>query len=207
MTLANKITIFRILIVPVFVLQMIYYITPFEHGTTGKEWHLWLAIALFIIASISDGVDGYIARRYNQKTKLGTILDPLADKILLVSALILLSLDSGAFHPKLPLWFPVLIISREVMLGLGTLILQMMGVSVVVRPRIVGKVATFLQMVTVGWVFLKIPSPHLFWLSSMERDVTLFHVPLVLAGLCTLISGLWYVVDGARQMATSTISH
>jgi cardiolipin synthase len=205
MTLANKITILRILIVPLFVLQMIYYVTPFAPGE-GALWHLWFAIALFAVAAISDGVDGYIARRYNQKTTLGTILDPIADKLLLVSALIMLSIGRDAFLPNwLPLWFPVLVISRELILAFGTSVLQMMGVTVVVHPRVIGKMATFLQMVTLGWVFVKIPSVHLFWISHTE--VTLFHVPLVLAGLCTFISGLWYVADGSRQLADSQISH
>jgi CDP-diacylglycerol--glycerol-3-phosphate 3-phosphatidyltransferase len=207
MTLANKITITRILLVPLFVLQMIYYILPFQQGSLGKEWHRWLAIALFVVASISDGVDGYIARRYNQKSRLGTILDPLADKVLLVSALILLSLDTKGAFQQLPMWFPVLIISRELILVVGAFVIHMMGVTVVVRPRVVGKIATFFQMVTLGWIFLKIPSPHLFWFAAIEQEVTLFHVPLVLAGLCTLISGLWYIVDGSRQLTAHQISH
>ncbi len=206
MTTANKITILRILLVPVFVLFMVYYSQP-----PHKEWHRWAAIVVFIIAAVSDGVDGYIARRYNQRSRLGTILDPLADKILLVTALVLLTVENEGFDLQLPKWFPVLIISREVILISGTFLLHMIGVHVEVRPRIVGKVATFLQMVTVAWVFLKLGSPALFELALPWRDsplaVTLFHVPLVLAGLCTLISGLWYIVDGARQIGTSQISH
>src|SRR5207247_1897659 len=139
--------------------------------------------------------------------RLGTILDPLADKLLLVSALILLSLDTRGAFERVPLWFPVLIISRELILAFGTVILQMMGVNVVVRPRIVGKISTFFQMVTLGWVFLIIPSPYLFWLAGVEREVALFHLPLVLAGVSTLISGLWYIVDATRQLAASPISH
>jgi CDP-diacylglycerol--glycerol-3-phosphate 3-phosphatidyltransferase len=206
MTLANKITIFRILLVPVFVLFMIYYSQP-----PHKEWHRWAAIIVFILASVSDGVDGYIARRFNQRTRLGTILDPLADKILLVTALVLLTVENDGFDLQLPKWFPLLIISREVLLVTGTFLLHMIGVRVEVRPRIVGKVATFLQMVTVAWVFLKIGSPLLFEFAVPWREnpiaVTLFHIPLVLAGLCTLISGLWYIVDGARQISSSQISH
>ncbi len=85
MTTANKITILRILSVPFFVAQMLYYFD------TGREEHRWLAFLSFSIAAICDGVDGYIARRYNQRSELGAILDPLADKLLLISGVVLLS--------------------------------------------------------------------------------------------------------------------
>ncbi len=79
MTTANKITILRILLIPFFVVELIYYVR------TGNEIHRLAAILCFAVAAICDGVDGYIARRYNQISELGKILDPLADKLLLVS--------------------------------------------------------------------------------------------------------------------------
>src|SRR6185295_6973655 len=92
MTTANKITILRILLVPFFIAQVLYYV-----GNGGELYRL-LAILSFAIAAISDGVDGYIARRYNQRSELGAILDPLADKLLLVSAVILLSFNWPYFE-------------------------------------------------------------------------------------------------------------
>ncbi|MCC6235284.1 MAG: CDP-alcohol phosphatidyltransferase family protein, partial [Verrucomicrobiales bacterium] len=86
MTLANQVTIARILLIPVFVVEVLYY----RHS--GVEIHRWIALTLFLVASVSDGIDGWIARRFNQRTRLGAVLDPLADKLLLASALILLSL-------------------------------------------------------------------------------------------------------------------
>ena len=80
MTTANKVTILRILLIPFFVVELIYYLQ------TGNEIHRLLALLSFAVTAILDGVDGYIARRYNQKSELGAMLDPLADKMLLVSA-------------------------------------------------------------------------------------------------------------------------
>ena len=117
MTLPNKITIIRILLIPVFVWLTLDYIRDFQKGE-DKEWERIVACTIFAIAVISDGVDGYIARRYHQKSELGTFLDPLADKALLVSALILLSVrfKDGTPFDQLPLWFPVLVISRDLIL-------------------------------------------------------------------------------------------
>src|SRR4051812_45726120 len=91
MTTANKVTILRILLVPLFIVQVIYY------NRSGNSLHLYIAIASFLAASIADGVDGYIARHYNQRSELGAILDPLADKILLISGIVLLSVESRYF--------------------------------------------------------------------------------------------------------------
>src|SRR5512142_2778433 len=93
LTLANKITIVRILLVPVFVMFAVYYIRGF--GREDNEWQRFVATIIFLTAAVTDGLDGYIARRYAQKSRLGTLLDPLADKLLLVSALVLFSIDNG----------------------------------------------------------------------------------------------------------------
>src|SRR6266850_6286636 len=121
MTTANKITILRILLVPFFIAQVLYYVG------SGNELYRLLAILSFAIAAISDGVDGYIARRYNQRSELGAILDPLADKLLLVSGIVLVSLHSP---PNLkiipiPLWVTATILSRDALLLIGMVVIQM----------------------------------------------------------------------------------
>src|SRR3974377_1120453 len=129
MTTANKITIARILLIPFFVVEVLYYVR------TGNEVHRIMALLSFAIAAIFDGVDGYIARRYNQRSELGAILDPLADKLLLVSGIVLLSFD----HPNLesiPLWLTVTILGRDVLLLIGLGVIYIMVGKVVVRPRI-----------------------------------------------------------------------
>src|SRR5437016_923013 len=89
MTTANKITIVRILMIPAFVTMAIYYGQSIQRGTPA-EWERFTAIAIFLIAALSDGLDGYVARHYNQRSSLGVVLDPIADKGLLLSGIITL---------------------------------------------------------------------------------------------------------------------
>ena len=131
MTTANKITILRILLVPFIIVQVLYY----EAG--GDEWNRLLALLSFAIAAISDGVDGYIARRYNQRSELGAVLDPLADKLLLVSGIVLLSFQNP-YLPKLPLWLSATVISRDVIILLGLIVIHYVCAKAVVRPRLLG---------------------------------------------------------------------
>ena len=187
MTTANKITIFRILLIPVFIFVTLDYIHDCQRGQQ-KELQRFLACVVFALAAVSDAVDGYIARRYHQKTKLGTYLDPLADKALLISALVLLSHDSHGVFDKLPLWFPVLVISRDVILLVGTILIHMIVGQVKTQPRIVGKFATVFQMITLGWVLLGIDRPPFQW-------------PMIAAGLFTFASGIWYIFDGMKQLS------
>jgi cardiolipin synthase (CMP-forming) len=189
MTTANKITIIRILLIPVFVWLTLDYIRDYQKGVE-REWQRVVGCLLFAVAAISDGVDGYIARRYHQKSELGMFLDPLADKALLISAMILLSVrfKDGTPFDQLPLWFPVLVISRDLMLLTGTVLIHMLAGKVTARPRVVGKCATFFQMITLGWVLLKIDRPPYQW-------------PLYAAGFFTLVSGVWYIFDGVKQLS------
>src|SRR5437870_9829067 len=92
MTTANKITIVRILMIPAFVTMAIYYGQSIQRGTPA-EWERFTAIAIFLIAALSDGLDGYVARRYNQRSSLGVVLDLIADKGLLLSAMFSLSIS------------------------------------------------------------------------------------------------------------------
>ena len=188
MTFPNKITVIRILLIPVFVWLTLDYIRDFQKGS-DREWERVLACLIFAVAVISDGVDGYIARRYHQKSELGTFLDPLADKALLVSAMILLSVrfKNGTPFDQLPLWFPVLVISRDLILLTGTVLIHMLTGKMTPRPRLVGKCATFFQMIVLGWVLLKVERPSYEW-------------PLYAAGFFTLVSGIWYFFDGVQQL-------
>ena len=187
MTTANKITIVRILLIPVFVLLGVYYGQSVRDGNPQPA--LWLsAILVFITASVSDGLDGYIARRYNQRSKLGTILDPIADKGLLLAALLTLTFSDWGY--QLPLWFLVLVIARDVVIVAGSFGLHYVNGDVHVRPSWVGKVATFFQMVAVGWVMLQL---------HFIRPI----IPVALAGVFTFISGVGYVRDGIRQLGHS----
>jgi cardiolipin synthase (CMP-forming) len=188
MTTANKITIIRILLIPVFVWLTVDYIRDYQRGQ-AKEWERLVACAIFFTAAISDGVDGYIARRYKQKTELGAFLDPLADKALLVSALVVLSIrfKEGTPFVQLPLWFPILLVSRDLMLLVGSVLIHMLAGRMVPRPHILGKCATLFQMIVLGWILLKIDHPSYEW-------------PLYAAGFFTLSSGIWYIFEGVGQL-------
>jgi len=182
MTTANKITILRILLIPFFVVEVLYYVK------NGAELHRLLALITFAVAAICDGVDGYIARRYNQRSELGAILDPLADKLLLVSAIVVLSFDQHPYLETIPLWLTGTIIGRDILLLLGLVLIQVITGKLKVRPRMIGKVATVLQMIVVLWILLKWDKQWLFlWIVS--------------AAVCTGISRLLYVWDGVRQLS------
>src|SRR5438128_6723023 len=133
MTTANKITILRILLIPFFVVQVLYYVKD------GEEFHRLLAILSFAVAAICDGVDGYIARRYNQRSELGAILDPLADKLLLVSGIVLLSINN-AHIGNIPLWLTGTILGRDLVILIGMVVIQITVGKTRVRPRIAGKI-------------------------------------------------------------------
>jgi CDP-diacylglycerol--glycerol-3-phosphate 3-phosphatidyltransferase len=182
MTTANKITILRMLLVPFFVVEVLYYVQ------NGNETHLVLAILSFAVAAICDGVDGYVARRYNQRSELGAILDPVADKLLLVSGVVVLSFDHSPRLGSVPLWLTGTIIGRDILILIGMLVISLMVGRVKVQPRFIGKIATVLQMVVVLWIMLK-------WSVSWLRALTLG------TAICTGISGLLYVWDGSRQLS------
>ena len=191
MTTANKITVVRILMIPVFVTLAIYYGESIQEGSP-QDWMRFTAITVFLLAALSDGLDGYVARRYNQRSSLGVILDPIADKGLLLSGIITLSISNWSqvdpHYGKFPAWFPVLVITRDAVILIGSAVLHILNGKVRVRPSWTGKVATVLQMAAIAWVMLQI------------RFLPLIYVVFA-AGLFTLVSGMIYVRDGVRQLS------
>ena len=180
MTTANKVTIARIAFVPLFVAQIISYVN------SGKEEHRLAAIVCFALAALGDALDGYIARRYNQRSDLGAILDPMADKLLLVSALVILSLDTRQKLAQIPWWLAAIVVTRELILLAGMVAIQCVWGKFVARPRLLGKAATVLQIAAVLWTLLKCPSGLLPFFTAG-------------AGLFTFLSGLFYLYDFTRQ--------
>jgi CDP-diacylglycerol--glycerol-3-phosphate 3-phosphatidyltransferase/cardiolipin synthase len=181
-TYATQITLFRILLIPVFIAVAIYYGDSVSHGQANETLR-WTTIAIFAVAAISDAIDGYVARHFNQKSRLGAILDPLADKLLLLSAIITLSFTGWRQH--FPLWFPILVIFRDLAsIGGAFLINHLIG-KCHIQPHWTGKVATFAQFAAVLWLMLDIP--HLV-------------VITVVAGTFTAISGFLNLAAGIRQV-------
>jgi cardiolipin synthase (CMP-forming) len=190
MTTANKITVIRILMIPVFVTLAIYCGESIQEGNP-QDWMRFTAIAVFLLAALSDGLDGYVARRYNQRSSLGVILDPIADKGLLLSGIITLSISNWSqvdpHYGRFPAWFPVLVITRDAVILIGSALLHILNGTVRVRPSWTGKVATVLQMAAIAWVMLQL------------RMLPLLYV-VAGAGFFTLVSGMIYVRDGVRQL-------
>jgi len=176
--LPNLITVVRILFIPCFIMALLHY------RETGEDaFRIW-AIVFFLAAGASDAIDGFIARTRNQRTQLGSFLDPLADKLLLISAVIMLSVPLGGLA-RLPSWFPVLVISRDAIIILGALLIHMLAGRVKPKPSLAGKFTAVFQILTVLWVLFC--APHYF-------------LPLYLAAVFTLISGLQYISEGMRQL-------
>jgi CDP-diacylglycerol--glycerol-3-phosphate 3-phosphatidyltransferase len=191
MTTANKITILRILLIPFFVVELIYYVE------TGNEIHRFVAILSFAVAAILDGVDGYIARHYNQISELGKILDPLADKLLLVSGIVALSFNHGTFLGQIPLWLTGTIIGRDFLILIGMVVIHLTVGKVAVNPRFIGKCATVLQMAVVIWILLKWDAGHgAHWLKILA----------LVAAVFTGVSGLLYIWDGVKQLGSHPAS-
>ena len=198
MTTANKITIARILMIPLFVMMAIYYGRSVQRGEP-IEWQRWAAIGIFVAAAASDGIDGYIARRFNQKSQLGVVLDPLADKGLLLSGIITLSVSNWSY--EFPAWFPVLVVARDVVILAGTLTLHFLNGTVRVRPSWTGKTATVLQMVAIALCMLQ-------WnwfqkslaIGGWRIEFGSIDLAVCLAGFFTLVSGFGYVVGGIAQL-------
>jgi len=154
-TLATKITIGRIVLVPVFAVLAVAYGKSVADGQPDPSLRWW-ALGVFIAAAVSDGLDGWVARRFNQKSKLGAFLDPIADKFLLAVGVIVLSLvDWKVGGWRLPLWFAVIVVFRDSLILIGIRILWNHKCEVKYVPHWVGKVATFTQMFALGWVMLQ----------------------------------------------------
>jgi cardiolipin synthase len=136
LTIANLLTILRLILIPIFVTALFYQ-------------RFGLALGVFFIAAVTDGLDGLAARSFNQKTQLGAILDPMADKILLVTAFVTLSLPRFTLTDPIPFWLTATAISRDVFIVLGALVINMTTGFSNFRPSIPGKLNTLVQIVTI----------------------------------------------------------
>jgi CDP-diacylglycerol--glycerol-3-phosphate 3-phosphatidyltransferase len=181
MTFANKITLFRILSIPFFVAALIFY-------TPEKEYLKFVALGIFLLAIVSDIIDGYIARTQRQKTKAGAILDPLADKALLLTAFIFIYRISNVyFSVSLPLWVLLIVISRDCIILIGSGIIMMTNENIQIKPTWWGKLTTFFQMMTIVSLILEFKfSPFIWWIAS----------------LFTVISGIDYARKGINTLNT-----
>ena len=179
MSIANKISIFRILLVPVVVASLLYY-------HPERDILRFVAFGVFLLGILSDAVDGFLARLWRQESELGTILDPIADKALILSALISCSTIHGLPDwMRVPAWFNLIVISRDVLLIAGSVILFAIKGRWSVQPSRLGKWTTFMQMMVVPAVLLGWPM----------KDTL-----LLLAAACTVLSAIGYIRTGIRVL-------
>lgn len=175
-TLPNFITLVRLAMLPFFLLSI-------------AEGRFGIALALFVAAGISDGVDGYLARRFRMNSDLGAYLDPIADKLLLMSSYLFLAVPSYPATVKVPVWLAVLVISRDLLLMLVALLLILSSNKRRFPPSWLGKVTTVTMIVTVLFVLCANV-----W--NWPRPVLL--VAFGAAATATILSGLDYVVRVVR---------
>ena len=157
MTWATRITILRIVLVPIFVTLVISYNDSGHLGPSSEMWR-YAAIGVFLIASVSDALDGYLARHWNQRTALGALLDPIADKLLLLAALVTLGCVPLDRLRSFPIWFTAIIISRDALLLGGYFILRHFLQQIEIKPHWTGKLSTFFTFIAIGAVLFKLGS-------------------------------------------------
>lgn len=179
MSLANKITIARILAVPLFIVSVLYY-------TPEKDYLRFVALGIFCLAAVSDALDGYLARARNEITLAGQILDPLADKALLISAFICLY-RVGVYFPRFhfPKWLVIALISRDVILILGSGVVHLIQREFRAAVTVWGKATTVLSMLCVVTVLLQIPYSYIIW---------------YVTGVVAAVSLLDYLIRGVRTL-------
>lgn len=151
-TVPNLLTIFRMVLIPVFVSLLFYQ-------------KFVLALAVFITAGVTDGLDGLFARRFDQRSQLGTVLDPIADKLMLVTAFVVLSMRSVFPQPvpphlPVPFWVTAAVISRDVFIVVGAAAINVMTGFRGFRPSWLGKINTTVQILAVGIIIFAASVPY-----------------------------------------------
>ncbi len=150
-TVPNVLTVFRMVLIPVFVSLLFYQ-------------RFILALSVFILAGVTDGLDGLLARRFDQRSQLGTILDPIADKLMLVTSFVVLSMRSVfpqplPSHLPVPFWVTVAVISRDVFIVVGAAAINMVTGFRGFRPSLLGKINTTVQIVAIAAIIFAASVP------------------------------------------------
>lgn len=183
-TVPNMLTIFRMVLIPVFVTLVFYQ-------------RFVLALAVFVLAGITDGLDGLLARRFDQRSQLGTILDPIADKLMLTTAFVVLSLRGVFPHPlpshlPVPFWVTVAVISRDVFIVVGAAAINIMTGFRGFRPSWLGKVNTTVQILGIAAIMFAASVPY----------GTGYYLPTVYTSVFALavLSGAHYIFFASKLL-------
>jgi len=183
MSLADKVSIIRILLIPFFVYFLIV------NKRFGLDYSRYIALGIFVVAVLTDFFDGLVARIKKEKSEIGKIIDPLADKMLLITAFI--SLYFLKFN--LPWWVVLVVISRDIIILVGVVILNFLKIEIIFLPSVWGKLTTFFQMLTV--------------ISVLSGFRFFSYIIWSLAVLFTVISGVGYITRGVRSINASINSN
>lgn len=185
-TLPNLLTMLRMVMIPIFVSLLFYQ-------------RFYWALAVFMIAGITDGLDGLLARRFNQKSQLGTILDPIADKLLLVTSFIVLSLPSISpqqeppSHLPVPFWVTTAVISRDVFILVGAAAINIVTGFRSFRPSLLGKINTVVQILSVVSILIA---------AGIPSYISGYYLPTVYVTVFMLavLSGIHYVFFATKLL-------
>jgi cardiolipin synthase len=175
LTTANQLTLLRMLLIPALVILLLY-------DYTG-----W-ALATFVLAGVTDGLDGWFARR-GQKTALGMWLDPMADKLLLVTTFVVLTLPGIGLLNRIPIWLTILVISRDVVIVVTVAIVNIAVGRRQFRPSVYGKISTAVYILTCVTVM---------FFNYIDRTSVVVNVAVYATLAVTLVSGIHYIAHAAR---------
>jgi CDP-diacylglycerol--glycerol-3-phosphate 3-phosphatidyltransferase len=179
LTFANILTCVRILAVPFFISSVVYY-------HPEQDYIRYITFAIFSLAVLTDIIDGYCARTYHQDTKIGAILDPLADKLLLMSAFICLFVVKDIIAPvAVPLWVLLIVVSRDAILLVGGASIYLASGNIDVAPTRIGKMTAFFQVISIAAALLRLPVFPALW---------------IVVGLLSVVSGADYLIRGAKVL-------
>jgi len=179
MNVANKLTISRIFLIPLYFIFLLY-------SFPNNNFYTILSFILLLIIALGDALDGFLARKLNQISRLGSILDPIADKLTISISFIILGV-----YKEIPAWLVIIVISKDVLIFLGWLVLYILNCDITVKPSIFGKMSAFLQFCVVLFHFiLKV-------LTFLQ-----FLQPIIWWGTCaaTICAGISYVYDGSTRL-------
>jgi cardiolipin synthase (CMP-forming) len=181
LTLPNLLTFMRMALIPAFA-SMLFY------------GHYKLGLAFFVIAGITDGIDGFLARRFKQESEFGTIIDPIADKLLMTTAFVILSLPNvlpQTRHLPVPFWVTVTVIGRDILILMVALAITVFTGFRSFKPSVLGKLSTLVQVAAVTLILFSAVTGYSFYLPTTYTIVTLL----------AFVSGVHYVFQVARLMS------
>jgi cardiolipin synthase len=191
----NSLTLIRVALVPVFALMLL------QKKALG-------ALVVIVLAGSTDVLDGLAARAWNQRTRIGTIIDPLADKFLLSTAFILLTVRSLGFSHVIPLWLTVVVIGRDFLILAGGVAIYYLRGPREFPPTVAGKISTVLQVTTVFWVilsnFMDVSALGRTTILSTMTSSSVLDVFFIATLLLTIVSGAQYIRKGVRMAFSPT---